>query len=112
KFSLDSFNGIGSADLSLECNYAELFIRMANADFTLRGKARYTLMYCADYGSMNLSGFQSQDLNVDYRSIRDSRINVTGSLSGKINYKGSIYFTGNPNSTVTMESSGQLIHMP
>ncbi|RYG01735.1 MAG: hypothetical protein EOO02_12120, partial [Chitinophagaceae bacterium] len=88
KFTMDSFNGIGNIDLALECREAELIIRMANADFRLRGKSDYTVMYCADYGSMNLSAFESKDLHMDYRSIRDSKINVTGLLSGSIHYNG------------------------
>lgn len=109
---VDSWTGIGTIDLDIECGYAELFIRMANANFRIRGSSPRTRMYCADYGSMDLSGFATELMNLDYRSIRNSTINVTRLLSAKLLYKGNVYYYGNPQLDVDNQSSGQLIHLP
>jgi hypothetical protein len=112
EFILDSWTGIGSADLDLETGYTELVIRKANADFTLRGSGRNTMIYCADHGSMNLEQFTSGEVVMDYRSIRDSRLNVTQHLDAKILYKGNVYYKGNPSIASFYNSTGKLIAIP
>jgi hypothetical protein len=112
EFLLDSWTGIGSADLDLEAGYTELVIRKANADFTLRGSGRVTRIYCADHGSMNLEQFITGEVIMDYRSIRDSRIHVTTHIDAKILYKGNVHYRGKPAVTSFYNSTGKLIAIP
>jgi len=112
EFIVDSWTGIGSFDLQLESGYTELIIRMANADFTLKGTSRFTRVYCADHGSVNLRDFKSNDMLIDYRSIRNSSIYVTTFLTANILYKGNIYYRGDPEIKPFYNSSGKLIPDP
>ena len=111
-FIIDSWTGIGSFDLQLESGYTELIIRMANADITLKGTSRFTSVYCADYGSVNLRDFKSNEMLIDYRSIRNSNIYVTSYLTANILYKGNIYYRGDPEIKPFYNSSGKLIPDP
>jgi putative autotransporter adhesin-like protein len=112
EFILDSWTGIGSINLQLESGYTELIIRMANADFTLLGNSRFTRIYCADHGSMNLGHFISEEIRMDYRSIRDSRIHVTNLINADILYKGNVYYKGHPQINSFYNSTGKLIPLP
>jgi hypothetical protein len=112
EFIVDSWTGIGSFNLQLESGYTELIIRMANADFTLKGTSRFTRVYCADHGSVNLRDFKSNEMLIDYRSIRNSSIYVTSFLTANILYKGNIYYRGDPELKPFYNSSGKLIPDP
>jgi hypothetical protein len=111
-FTIDSWTGIGTIDLSLESEYTELIIRMANADFKLKGKSRFTSIYCADYGTVDLKDFESEEMSMDYRSIRNSTIYVTKILTAKILYKGDVFYRGVPVINSTFGSTGKLIILP
>jgi putative autotransporter adhesin-like protein len=111
-FIFDSWTGIGSVDLNLDCDYTEMIIRMGNADITLHGKSPNTNIYCADNGSMNLRNFESEEMSLVYRSIRNSEIYVTKLLTAKIQYKGNVYYKGRPEIKSSFESTGQLIALP
>ena len=109
KFEIDSWTGIGSFKLDMEVSYMRLMIRTANADIQLTGSAKLTSVYCADYGSINLANFVSDDVIIDYRSIRKSTINVKNKLDVNIHYKGDIYYIGNPEINLFRNNSGLLI---
>jgi hypothetical protein len=112
KFTIDSWTGIGSIGMSLESGYTELIIRMANADIKLKGKSKVTNIYCADYGTLDLKDFESEEINMDYRSIRSSSIYVTKLLNAEILYKGDVYYRGSPTIKSTFNSTGKLIVLP
>lgn len=112
KFTIDSWTGIGTIDLSLESGNTELIVRMANANIRLKGKSRYTSIYCADYGTVDLEHFESEEIGMDYRSIRNSTIYVTKMLTAKILYKGDVFYRGTPAINATLNSSGKLIVLP
>jgi hypothetical protein len=112
KFTIDSWTGIGTIDLSLEAENTELIVRMANADIRLKGKSRFTSIYCADYGTVDLKDFESEEISMDYRSIRNSTIYVTKLLTAKILYKGDVFYRGSPVIESTLNSSGKLVVLP
>ena len=112
KFSIDSWKGIGTIEMSLESDYTELIIRMANADIKLKGKSKVTSIYCADYGTLDLKDFESETISMDYRSIRNSTIYVTKLLNAEILYKGDVYYRGTPTIKSTFNSTGKLIVLP
>lgn len=111
-FIFDSWTGIGSVKMDLECSYTELVIRMGTADITLNGKSESTRVYCADHGTLNLRNFQTEDMNLEYRSIRNSNVHVTKLITAKIQYTGNVYYKGTPEIKSTIQSSGQLIALP
>ena len=112
KFTIDSWTGIGTIGMSLESDYTELIIRMANADIKLVGKSKVTSIYCADYGTVDLKDFESEEISMDYRSIRNSTIYVTKLLNAEILYKGDVYYKGTPVIKSTFNSTGKLIVLP
>ena len=112
KFTIDSWTGIGTINMSLESDYTELIIRMANADIKLMGKSKVTSIYCADYGTLDLKDFESEEISMDYRSVRSSTIYVTKLLNAEILYKGDVYYRGTPLIKSTFNSTGKLIVLP
>ncbi|HTE23878.1 GIN domain-containing protein [Flavitalea sp.] len=112
KFTIDSWTGIGTIDMSLESDYTELIIRMANADIKLMGKSKVTSIYCADYGTLDLEDFESEEVSMDYRSIRNSTIYVTKLLNAEILYLGDVYYRGTPLIKSAFNSTGKLIVLP
>ncbi|RYY18833.1 MAG: DUF2807 domain-containing protein [Chitinophagaceae bacterium] len=111
-FTIDSWTGIGTIAMDLECNYAGLIIRMANADIRLKGKSKQTSIYCADYGTLALQEFESGIVTMNYRSIRSSTIYVTKQLDAEILYKGDVYYRGTPVVKSILNSTGKLIFLP
>lgn len=112
EFVFDSWTGVGSADLNLDCAIAEFIIRMANADITVQGKSGFTKIYCADQGSMDLRNFDSQDIHIDYRSLRNSFVYATRFLDAIILYKGNVYYRGSPEIKSVYNSTGRLLPSP
>ncbi len=112
EFIIDSWTGVGSFNIQLESGYTELTIRKANADINLSGSSDYTRIYCADHGSFNLLKFPSSEIHMDYRSIRDSYLNVTNVITARMLYKGNVYFKGQPEIRPFYNSSGLLIPLP
>jgi len=112
EFTFDSWTGVGSVNLQLDCETAQLFIRMANADLTVHGKSGYTRIYCADQGSMDLKDFESQDIQMDYRSIRNSSVYATRLLNASVLYKGNVFYRGTPEVKSVYTNSGRLIPLP
>lgn len=108
-FTFDSWTGTGSIRLNMEVVYSEFHIRMANADITVEGKGDFTRLYCADHGSVDLSNFSTNEMVMDYRSIRDSYINVKKLLSANMLYKGNVFYRGQPDINPVFTSSGRLI---
>jgi YD repeat-containing protein len=112
EFIIDSWTGVGSFRLQLEADYTEVLIRKANADVTLTGSSDYTHIYCADHGSFNLLQFPSSEINMDYRSIRDSHLYVTNLITARMLYKGNVYMKGKPEIRPFYNSTGMLIPIP
>ena len=113
EFTIDSPDGLGTVNLKVNNRQTNAYIRMAAADIILQGKSASTRVYCAVSGSVNLRDFVSDYISVDHRSLRDSWINVSGTLEAKILYKGNLYYKGNPTKIDTMySSSGRLFRMP
>ena len=112
EFIIDSWTGVGSFQLQLEAGYTEITIRKANADIMLTGSSDYTRIYCADHGSFNLLDFPSSEIHMDYRSIRDSYLNVTDVITARMLYKGNVYLKGKPEIRPFYNSSGLLIPIP
>jgi Putative auto-transporter adhesin, head GIN domain len=108
-FTIDSYTGTGSIKLQLDAPQAEFHIRMANADITVEGKAQYTRLYCADHGSVDLSNFSTNEMTMDYRSIRNSYVNVSNLLTANMLYKGNVYYLGRPEVKALYTNSGKLI---
>lgn len=108
-FTIDSWTGTGSIRLQMDATYSEFHIRMANADITVKGKATFTRLYCADHGSVDLSDFSTSEMVMDYRSIRDSYIHVNNLLTANMLYRGNVYYLGQPEIIPFYNSSGKLI---
>lgn len=112
RFSIDSWTGIGTIQMSLDAGYTELIIRTANADIKLSGKSKSTSIYCADYGTLDLKEFESEEINMNYRSIRSSTIYATKILNADILYKGDVYYRGTPVIKSAFSSTGKLLALP
>ena len=111
-FTIDSWTGIGTVDMNLESAYTVLIIRMANANFRLNGKSKLTSVYCADYGTLDLKEFESDQMTMDYRSIRNSTVYVTKQLTADVLYKGNVYYKGSPVIKSSFTNTGKLIALP
>jgi Putative auto-transporter adhesin, head GIN domain len=113
QFTVDSWSGTGSINLSVISNQLQANVRNANATITLSGQSTNTTVYCADAGSVNLVDLESVNVSIDQKSVRDCFVNVSGLLNADIVYRGNLYYKGNP---VTIDSlitsSGRLIRLP
>ncbi len=113
EFTIDSWLGIGSINLSLKAGQTNAIIRHNNADISLTGQSQSLYIYCADVGSVNLLDFASASVFIDSRSIKDIYVNVSDSMNANILYKGNVYYKGNPSIIHSViANSGRLIHLP
>jgi len=113
EFTVDSWYGTGSVNLSLTTGAAFAYVRYNNAVISLSGQADSSFFYCGEEGSVNATNFISNYVSVDSKSIENMYVNVTASLQATIAYKGNVFFTGNPSVIDTLVAgSGRLIHLP
>ncbi|HEY4151584.1 MAG TPA: DUF2807 domain-containing protein [Chitinophagaceae bacterium] len=93
---LDSYEAVSPVTLDLEVKALTLLISEENAEYDLSGSAAYASVYCGQKGTMNLGNLQVVNMDLDQRSIRDAHVWVTGTLNVRVQYKGNVYYKGNP----------------
>jgi len=96
--TIDAYEAASSVKMDMHANVAALIIRDEDADYTLGGDIGYATIYCGQKGTMDLRNLHIQDVDLDQRSIRNLYVWVTGTLLVKVEYKGNVYYKGNPDS--------------
>ncbi|HTQ26948.1 MAG TPA: DUF2807 domain-containing protein, partial [Puia sp.] len=112
QFTVDSWSGTGAVNIRVNSQDLTAIVRNANASIKVSGSAYNAFIYCADAGSVDLSGLPSTNVSIDQKSVRDSYVNVSGTLQASVVYRGNVYYEGSPTSVDSLiTSSGRLIHL-
>ena len=112
-FIVNCWMGSGSIKLDVVASSVSAYARNQSVDITLTGSADNAWVYCQEVGSVDLSGLVAQVVFVESKSVRDTYVNATNSMKVTINYKGNVYYKGNPAYIDSLfTSSGRLIRMP
>jgi len=113
KFSIDSWEGVGSFKLKLDVQFCDVTLRKNNADVTLTGACDSAYVYCGDQGKADLRNLPCKWVYVDHKGIYDTYVNASEWLFANVLYKGNIYYRGNPaTKQANCTNSGQMISIP
>lgn len=108
-FTVYSNDGAGDVHLLLKNLNTSAGIYNENADFYIKGETEQCYTYCSSRGTIDFSGFSVKNMNIDYSSVRDGYISVSGVLKANIYYKGNLYYKGSPEVDVKTYSEGRLV---
>lgn len=110
ELKLECWSATGAIKLLLDCKNSYLYNHTGSADIIAEGTAHWTRVYNAGSGFVKAEGLESSNVNVNSESTGDCFVNSNSYLWVKINYKGDVYYSGQPS---TIEShilnTGRLI---
>jgi hypothetical protein len=107
---IDAFESPSPVHLALQTANVGLSIRYENASYTITGSTANCVIYCGQKGIMDLRNLQINTLFMDYRSIFNAYVQVKTAMDVRVQYKGNVYYKGNPSSiTYAHYNEGQLL---
>jgi hypothetical protein len=110
---IESKEGAGNLDMTLEALVITAYLSKENADFTLRGKANVCHSYTNSRGSVDFKDLEVKTMNIEYGSVRDAVFYATEEINAIIYHTGNLYYKGNPAIiNKTFHSTGKLLHIP
>ncbi len=111
-FRIDAREGSGTINLKLQTTRTDVTIRTENVNVIITGQSDHAYTYSSEAGSIDMSNFVCKYIEVNQKSVRDTYVNITDSITANILYIGNVYYRGNPKIIHTFtNSSGRLIHM-
>ena len=113
KFTIDSWEGVGSFKLNLDVQFCDVTLRKNNADVTLAGACDSAYVYCGDQGKADLRNLLCKYVYIDHKGIYDTYVYASEWLYANVLYKGNIYYRGKPSTKEAVcTNSGQMISIP
>ncbi len=111
-FKLDCWNSSGKIELNVQCDSSSFFNHTGVSDLFIQGVSAYTKLYNGGMNILDASKLESQNTFVNSKSVNSIYTTCNGYFFVSINSRGSIYYTGNPNTIdLFVEGSGALIHL-
>jgi hypothetical protein len=110
---IESVDGAGEINLTLDNGYTGVYVRLENASVTLHGRSDVCFTYTNNRGITDMRDFVVGKMTIDYSGYKDTFVHVTDELSAVIFHKGNIFLEGNP--VITRQqyhSSGRVIKIP
>lgn len=109
-FRIDAYESPSPVHLALQTPNAFFAIHYENASYTITGSATNCNIYCGQKGILDLRNLQINTLDMDFRSIFNAYIQVKDAMNVRVQYKGNVYYKGNPPSiTYAHYDDGQLL---
>lgn len=110
---IESVNGAGKIDLTLDNTYTGVYVRLENASVILHGKSETCFTYTNNRGITDMRDFVVKKMTIDYSGVKDTYVHVTDEISATIFHTGNIIYKGNPViSRAEYRSSGKLVKIP
>jgi hypothetical protein len=104
--------GAGNVSLTVNNKLTESYVLLENTDIKWHGKTENCIMYNNPKGKTDMSDFSVRNMWVTYGGVVDCYVNVSEYLQAIIEYKGNIYYRGNPVVQASYYNLGRLIQLP
>jgi hypothetical protein len=107
---IDTWGGCGTIDLMLNIGRGYVVLQMGTVDIRLHGICPLLSVYSGDYGAIRCDDLRSAYCYVDNRGTNDCYVYSWHYFSARIESIGNIYYTGNPDTVITViNGPGQVI---
>jgi hypothetical protein len=108
----ESAEGAGDISLTVDNRVTISYILLENAFITWHGKSNTCYMYTTERGKTDMRDFSVKSMWINYQGIDDAYVTVSDYLSVNINFKGNIYYKGNPIVEANYYNLGRAIRIP
>jgi hypothetical protein len=106
------WDGTGTIDMEVQTRVCVLSLHYGSVDFRVRGNTNISYIYAGSYGPFYCENLESVFTFMNNRGSNDCYVYCTKQLEVDIEYTGSIYYKGNPETIVAnITGSGQLIKL-
>lgn len=110
EFTIESRNGTGSINLTVNSNKVDIAQHTGPADFTINGTTIDAFYYTGGNGWMYFNDLKAENVYLNHSGSGDMFVQAINSLFVQLLSSGNLNYYGNPNLTIIENSgSGQLI---